>query len=48
MSFLPVLFSEILPFTNVVSNVCLLSVLWPETDVIAPSDVEGCYLRTLW
>lgn len=39
---------ELVPFTDLGSDIYLLSVVWPSTRVIAPEDVDGCGLRALW
>lgn len=39
---------EFVPFTDILSDVILLVAVWPDTEVIAPDDINGCGERTLW
>lgn len=39
---------EFVPFTDIISDIFLLTSVWPSTEVVAPSDVVGCHERTLW
>lgn len=39
---------EIVPFTDLVSDIYLLSVVWPGTEIDAPLHIEGCGTRSLW
>lgn len=39
---------QLVPFTDLVSDAYLLVVVWPRTEMIAPSRLESCDQRALW
>lgn len=39
---------ELVPFTDLISDIYLLSLVWPDTEIAAPLDVGGCGMRSLW
>lgn len=39
---------DVMPFTDLGSDVYLLIQVWPKTELLAPTDVEGCRDQSLW